>query len=361
MNEHNEKSDLALLGALCFFLAALDHVIPKPLPFMRVGLANFPLLLALGFFSLKSFILLVFIKVIGQALITGTLFSYVIFFSLTGTFLSAVTMVMLHRRASLLGTSIAGAFVSNAAQLFLARFIFFGNGILYLAPPFLIAGIISGGLLGLFAMNFTAKSEWLKWKKENEKADICPTELPSCDTINGAYAASHNVNTALNVLRAGLAVMAVFFLFVPRLPFRAALFLLFWLMAIFAKRKTRPLFTMLSIVTITCCNLFPPFGKILLSIGPFIIAEGSLLLGLQRAITMSGLIMLSRLALPSIPRLPGKTGVLLQECFVILEKMNDVFFSGDKENGRLKNKKIAGGLVKKLDRLLCEVSGVKTH
>ena len=108
---------------------------------------------------------------------------------------------------------------------------------------------------------------------------------------------------------------------------------------------------------ITVCNLYPPFGKILFKAGPFVIAEGSLLLGLQRAVTMSGLIMFSRIALLSIPQLPGKFGAILQECFCILEKMNTIFFGGDKEKAGLKKEKNTGGLVKKLDRLLCEISG----
>ena len=349
MDGHGEKTDLALLGALCLFLAALDHVIPKPLPFMRIGLANLPLLLALGFFSVKNFFLLAFIKVIGQALITGTFFSYVIIFSFGGTALSAVTMLLLRRWTSLVGTSIAGAFVSNAAQLILARFMLFGDGILYLAPPFLIAGIISGGLLGLFAMNFTARSEWLKRKKENNN-DSSVSSL-NIRELRGKKQSKYLWNIVLIIL------VAVFLL-VPQLPFRAALFLLFWLMAIVAKRKTRPLFTMFSIVMITFCNLFPPFGKILFQTGPFIVAEGSLLLGLQRALTMSGLIMFSRLALLSVPHLPGKFGALLQECFGILEKMNSVFFGGGKKALGRTTEKMSGGLIKKLDRLLCEVSGI---
>ncbi|MCL1928535.1 MAG: Gx transporter family protein [Treponema sp.] len=359
MNRNDERTDLALLGALCLFLSALDYLIPKPLPFMRIGLANFPLLIALQFFSIKNFFLLAFVKVAGQALITGTLFSYVLIFSLTGTALSAVTMALLYRRASLVGTSIAGAFMSNVSQLVLARFILFGDSILFLTPPFLMAGIISGGLLGFFAMNFSEQSEWLKWKRENTIAGKRSVTLSSNDTIIGAYAVLHNVNNTLNLLRAGLSVfLAAVFLLVPQLPFRAALFLLFWFLAMVFKVKTRPLFTIISMAMITLCNLFPPFGKVLLKAGPVIVAEGSLLLGLQRAVTMSGLIMFSRLALLSVHRLPGKFGALLQECFGILDKMNSIFFGGNKKNSGSGTEKISGGLIQKLDRLLCEISVV---
>lgn len=353
-----ERSTIALLGALCIFLSALDHLIPKPLPFMRLGLANLPLLLALDVFSARPFFLLVFVKVLGQALVTGTLFSYAALFSLAGTILSALTMFLLRRSAvpgraylSLVGISIAGAFVSNAAQLVLARFIVFGEGILYLAPPFLTAGIVSGGLLGFFAERFSAASTWLRLTRE---------KTPSINTaarVGVSLPADAPVKTTPLFRYALLFLLAAVFLIVPDLSVRAALFLLFWILAIAAGKKTRPLFTLAGIAVITICNLFPPFGKILFRIGPFIITEGSLLRGLQRAVTMEGLVMLSRAALSSIPRLPGKTGKLIEESFIILDRMNELFFFKNRESAGAHTKK---NIAEKLDDLLCEVSGYKT-
>jgi heptaprenyl diphosphate synthase len=375
--------DIAVLGALCLFLSALDHIIPKPLPFMRLGLANFPLLIALGVLSARNFFLLVLVKVLGQALVSGTLFSYVVLFSLAGTILSALAMLLLYRVArgglSLVGTSIAGAFVSNAAQLFLARFLVFGEGILYLAPPFLTAGIVSGGLLGFFAEQFSAGSEWLRLTRAkaaangavtkavaaDDAAKVEPPEGTAADTTvtardkipasGGGFAMVSAPTKAAVVFRyAGFFALAAFFLLVPNLSVRAALFVLFWILAIVSEKKTRPLFTLFGIAAITVCNLFPPFGKILFSAGPFVIAEGSLLRGLQRAVTMEGLVMFSKAALLSIPRLPGKTGKLLRESFAILDRMNEVFFSGNRKAVGTNNKK---RLLERLDDLLCEVSG----
>ena len=357
-----KNNDLALFGALCLFLSAMDHLIPKPLPFMRIGLANLPLLIALNIFPVKKFFQLVFVKVLGQALITGTLFSYVLLFSLTGALLSAVTMLLLYRSATLVGTSIAGAFVSNAAQLVLARFIVFGEGILYLAPPFLFAGIVSGGLLGFFARAFSVQSEWLRIK--HGKTALTENYAVLAEAAAGTYAetAREGINApadssfAFSFRHIALLLMAAVFLLVSYLPVRAVLFLFFWLLAIAAGKKTRPVFTIIGLVMITLCNLFPPFGKILFVPGPITIAEGSLLLGLQRAVTMQGLIMFSRLL--SAPHLPGKLGALLQDCFGILDRMNAIFFDGKKKNT---SEKMSKGFLKKLDRLLCEVSGFQVH
>src|SRR5512138_3281027 len=88
----SQNKQLAFLAACCLFLATLDYLIPKPLPFMRIGLANLPLLVALPFFSTGSFMLLLCAKVLVQSLVQGTLFSYVALFSFAGSLTSGTLM-----------------------------------------------------------------------------------------------------------------------------------------------------------------------------------------------------------------------------------------------------------------------------
>ena len=159
------RKNLAMLGAFCLFLSAVEYMIPKPLPFMRIGLANLPLMLALDIFPLPSFLVLVCIKVFGQALITGTLFSYVFLFSLAGTFFSALVMFFLRRlfgreRITFVGIGTAGAFVSNLSQLALAHVFIFRENVRYIAPWFLGAGLITGIVLGIFCEFFVRRSKW---------------------------------------------------------------------------------------------------------------------------------------------------------------------------------------------------------
>ena len=160
-----ERGNVALLGALCLFLSTVEYMIPKPLPFMRVGIANLPLMLALDIFPFGTFLLLAVIKILGQALITGTLFSYVFLFSLAGPLLSSVSMYGIRRllgprRISFVGIGCLGAMMSNAAQLVLAWLFVIGRGVRYIAPPFLAAGLIAGIVLGLFCEHFTGRSKW---------------------------------------------------------------------------------------------------------------------------------------------------------------------------------------------------------
>jgi heptaprenyl diphosphate synthase len=140
-------------------------MIPKPLPFMRIGIANLPLMLALDILPFGAFMLLAAIKILGQALVTGTLFSYVFLLSLAGTLLSSVSMygarrLLGPRRISFVGTGCLGAMVSNAVQLALAGIFVVGRSVRYIAPPFLAAGLVTGIALGLFCGYFAGRSKW---------------------------------------------------------------------------------------------------------------------------------------------------------------------------------------------------------
>jgi len=164
-NSADSARALCILGAFCLFLSAVEYMIPKPLPFLRIGLANLPLMLSLYIFPLRAYLILICIKVLGQALITGTLFSYIFLFSLTGTFLSALLMFLLarvfgRRRITFIGIGTAGAFVSNISQLALAYFFIFKDNVRYIAPPFLLTGLVTGIALGVFCEVFAGKSKW---------------------------------------------------------------------------------------------------------------------------------------------------------------------------------------------------------
>ena len=162
---------IALFAAFCIFLSTVEYMIPKPFPFFRLGLANFPIILSLMIFRSRDVVLLIILKIFGQGLLTGTLFSYIFLFSAAGAIASGVVMivsVLLFRSAvSLIGISIAGALASNLVQLLFAKLFIFGESVKYIAPPLLIMGFISALILGLLADKFIKRSKWLEGKLEN--------------------------------------------------------------------------------------------------------------------------------------------------------------------------------------------------
>ena len=151
MREFTETGNLnriALLGAFSMFLSTVEYLFPRPIPFMRLGLANLPLLLGLEVLSAPSYILLVILKVLGQALVNGTLASYVFLFSLSGSLGSALIMYFcykgLGKRISFIGISLMGALASNTMQIALSVIFIFGSSAWRILPLFLGIGLVSG-------------------------------------------------------------------------------------------------------------------------------------------------------------------------------------------------------------------------
>ena len=174
---------IAILAAFSLFLSTVAYMIPKPFPFMRIGLANLPVIIGLSIFTLPELLLLTVLKIVGQGLINGTIFSYIFLFSAGGSLASMVMMYSVYklmgRFTSFIGISIAGAMTSNAIQLLLAQFILFGSSIWIIAPPFLLMGFITSIFLGIFANVFTRKSRWYADLSTRKKAQDTPLRKTS--------------------------------------------------------------------------------------------------------------------------------------------------------------------------------------
>ena len=162
---------IALFAAFCIFLSTVEYLIPKPFPFFRLGLANLPILISLIIFKPKDILLLIVLKIFGQGLITGTLFSYIFLFSAAGALASGTVMiiiVLLFKSAvTLVGVSMAGALASNLIQILFAKLFIFGNSVKYISPPLLIMGFISALIMGYLAEKFIKESKWLEGRVEN--------------------------------------------------------------------------------------------------------------------------------------------------------------------------------------------------
>ena len=113
---------------------------------------------------------------------------------------------------------------------------------------------------------------------------------------------------------AGLIIMPAF-LFNPFTLFRIILFLFFWFLAWLCGKKNNPIITITVILCIVAFNLIVPHGQVLFAIGGFRITSGALLLGIQRAVTLAGLIMLSRITIRHDLKIPGLFGELIGESF----------------------------------------------
>jgi heptaprenyl diphosphate synthase len=123
--------------------------------------------------------------------------------------------------------------------------------------------------------------------------------------------------SASSLCAAGLCAMPAL-VFNPDTVCRIIQFFLFWFFAWLAGKKNNPGLTFFVIFGITAFNLLVPYGRVLVSWGIFRITEGALMMGLRRAVTLEGLIMLSRAAIRRDLRFPGNFGAFAGESFRFL-------------------------------------------
>jgi heptaprenyl diphosphate synthase len=151
---------IAFLAALSISLSIVEHMVPRPLPWMRFGLANAITLYAFGVLRPKEVLLLVIARVVASSIIIGSFLSVTFLLSLSGALSSFFVMLGLfllcRRFFSLIGISVAGALTSNAVQLLVVNTLFINSRIsYYLFPLILLFALVGGVLSGLFGRFLT--------------------------------------------------------------------------------------------------------------------------------------------------------------------------------------------------------------
>ncbi len=139
--------------ALALIFSYVESLIPISLgiPGVKLGLANLIIVIGLYKMSLKEVYLLSFVRVLLSGFIFGNYFS--ILYSLAGALFSVTVMALLKKNGgfSVMGVSIAGGVFHNIGQLFVAMIVVETFGVAYYVPVLLIAGLITGMLIGVAA------------------------------------------------------------------------------------------------------------------------------------------------------------------------------------------------------------------
>lgn len=155
------KSRVAYFGvftALALIFSYVESLIPIQIgiPGVKLGLANLMIVIALYKMSLKETYLLSITRVVLSGFLFGNMFA--ILYSLAGGLLSLTVMAVLKKAGgfSVMGVSIAGGVFHNIGQLIIAMIIVETFSVAYYIPVLLIAGVITGLLIGI-AANETLK------------------------------------------------------------------------------------------------------------------------------------------------------------------------------------------------------------
>lgn len=155
---NKEELYLTSLVLLSLYFSLAENIIPKPFPWMKLGIANIATLIALEKFGKKMALETVLLRVLIQGVMLGTLLSPGFIISLLSGIISTSSMILLYKfreNLSLMAISLVSGFLHNLVQLIVVYFLMFRNvninnkAILIFILIFLGIGAISGLIIGL--------------------------------------------------------------------------------------------------------------------------------------------------------------------------------------------------------------------
>lgn len=149
-------SYLSLFSAITICGNIFETIIPKPYPFLRIGIANIPILILIYHKKYYFALFTTLSKSIIAPIILGIIFTIQPLISLFASLCAFLFMVFAKqfiKGLSIIGVSILGALTSNMMQIYLVYlFIFRTTSIYKLVSPFILLSILSGSLTGIFAI-----------------------------------------------------------------------------------------------------------------------------------------------------------------------------------------------------------------
>lgn len=151
MNRNKKIANMAMLVVLAMIFSYVESLIPINFgaPGMKLGIANLVTVTGIYFLALPEILLVVVMRVLLIGFMFGNGMS--IIYSLAGGILSVLVMTLLKRAKgfSEVGVSIAGGIAHNIGQLIVAAIVVENMKLVYYLPALLIAGTITGCLIGM--------------------------------------------------------------------------------------------------------------------------------------------------------------------------------------------------------------------
>lgn len=142
-----------IFASLAILMGYIEFIIPSPVPVpgVKLGLANVIVLIAMYFINNKAALSVSVIRVLVSSLLFGGFSGFL--YSITGALVSFVVMVSVKKikSAGIIGVSIMGGVSHNIAQIAVAALVLQTVGLIYYIPALLVAGVITGVIIGIVA------------------------------------------------------------------------------------------------------------------------------------------------------------------------------------------------------------------
>lgn len=166
--KNNKAKRIALFGmmvALAFTFSYLESLIPFNfgIPGVKLGLANLVVVVALYIMKPGEAFSIAIIRILLSGLTFGNVYSLA--YSLCGGILSFIVMYLVKKtKLSVIGVSMLGGICHNIGQIIVAAIVMETIRIAYYLPVLLIAGLITGLLLGIISKLVIDRFEKVKNK-----------------------------------------------------------------------------------------------------------------------------------------------------------------------------------------------------
>lgn len=165
---NNKAKRIALYGmmvALAFTFSYLESLIPFDfaIPGVKLGLANLVVVVALYIMKPGEAFSIAIIRILLSGLTFGNVYSLA--YSLCGGILSFIVMLLVKKtKLSVIGVSMLGGICHNIGQIIVAAIVMETARIAYYLPVLLVAGLITGLLLGVISKLVIGRFEKIKNK-----------------------------------------------------------------------------------------------------------------------------------------------------------------------------------------------------
>lgn len=274
---------ISYLTALTLIFSYIEMILPKFLPFLKLGLSNIIILSSLSL-NFSSFFLLTILKAFSNSIFSGTLFTPFFLISILQSSISGIFMFLLFKLNNLLktklvslyGISIFGSILSGIIQIFSASF-FLDYSIYSFLPIFIIFNLFSGILTAFF-------SNYLN----------IPQKIPEIEIKENFIQQKKNSNSKeIFFIILALTFSILIFTF-ENLTFLIICTILSFLIQIISKRKLKILPHLFLWIFIFLTSILTPQGKVLFSIANFSITSGALFLALIKSLQLSAISAISQ-------------------------------------------------------------------
>lgn len=147
--------DIIFFAFISSFIAALENMFPRPIPYFRIGFSFIIIIIVLDSFKLREMILLILIKNLSVAIAFAYIFTPPFYLGLCGGIVSVIIMKFMRvfkNTFSFVGISLAGALTSNLSQAFLSKYLFHLPDIKFLIVPVFVLSLITGSVVGIITI-----------------------------------------------------------------------------------------------------------------------------------------------------------------------------------------------------------------